>query len=204
MRSMARPQQLLLALKAPLSIGLALLLISGQASSDTLTGEVVALSDGDTITVLDGAKTQHRVRLAGIDAPEKRQPFGDRSRQNLAAIVFRRQVAVDWRKADRYGRIVGRVTVGQVDAGLEQVRAGMAWHYKAYAREQSVDDRAEYAAAEEAARASRIGLWRDADAVPPWDYRRSTGAQPTLATSPRTAKASEPNGAEPIQAKGLP
>ena len=201
---MARPQQLIPALKAPLSIGLALLLMSGQASSDTLTGEVVALSDGDTITLLDGEKTQHKVRLAGIDAPEKRQSFGDRSRQNLAAIVFRKQVAVDWRKTDRYGRIVGRVTVGQVDAGLEQLRAGMAWHYKAYAREQSVNDRAEYAAAEEAARVSRIGLWRDMDPTPPWEFRRGTGARPNLVTLPRTAKDFDPKGAEPIQAKGLP
>lgn len=159
-------------------IGLALCL-SAFASAATLRGEVVGLADGDTVTVLDNtSKTLYRVRLAGIDAPEKRQPFGDRSRQNLAAIVFRKQVVVDWHKTDRYGRIVGTVTTGQVDAGLEQIRAGMAWHYKQYAREQVAEDRSAYSAAEDAAREARAGLWSQRDPVPPWDFRKAANSSP--------------------------
>lgn len=140
----------------------------------TLTGEVVGLADGDTITVLDETKTQHKVRLAGIDAPEKNQPFGARSRQNLADLVFRRTVVVEWRKTDRYGRIVGKVLVAETDAGLEQVRAGMAWHYKAYAREQSTDDRSSYAAAEVESRESHRGIWQQPVPTPPWEFRRDS------------------------------
>jgi endonuclease YncB( thermonuclease family) len=160
---------------APFRLLVASLLLSTAltALAETLAGEVVGLADGDTLTVLDQSKAQHRIRLAGIDAPEKRQPFGDRSRQHLASLTFRKQVVVDWHKADRYGRIVGKVTVGEVDVGLEQVRAGMAWHYKAYEREQSPEDRATYAAAEEHARAGHLGLWRETGPLPPWDFRRN-------------------------------
>lgn len=170
---MTKPQRLLSAMRRPFLVGLALLLMNGHAVSNTLTGEVVALSDGDTVTVLDKAKTQHKVRLAGIDAPENRQAFGERSRQSLAAMVFRKQVTVDWHKTDRYGRVVGRVLVNNVDVGLEQVRAGLAWHYKAYAQEQEPTDRAAYGIAEENARAGRIGLWLDGAPVPPWEYRHN-------------------------------
>lgn len=163
-------------------VGLALCL-SAFASAATLRGEVVSLADGDTVTVLDTSKTLHKVRLAGIDAPEKRQPFGDRSRQNLAALVFRKQVVVDWNKTDRYRRIVGTVTIGQVDAGLEQIRAGMAWHYKQYAREQVAEDRSAYSAAEDAAREARSGLWSQRDPVPPWDFRKAANS-PLQPTSP--------------------
>lgn len=169
---MTKQRRLLWAMRRPLLVGAALLFLGGHAVSDTLTGEVVALSDGDTVTVLDSAKTQHKVRLAGIDAPEKRQPFGERSKQNLAAMVFRKQVTVEWNKSDRYGRIVGKVLVERTDAGLAQLRAGMAWHYKQYAREQTPEDRAAYAGAEDAAQETHVGLWRDVAPVAPWDFRR--------------------------------
>jgi endonuclease YncB( thermonuclease family) len=84
-------------------------LVTAFADVRVLTGEVVALSDGDTITVLDSSNVQHKVRLAGIDAPESKQAFGTVSRQHLAALVFRKQVTVEWFKRDRYGRIVGKV-----------------------------------------------------------------------------------------------
>lgn len=138
-----------------------------------LAGEVVGLSDGDTVTVLDATKTQYKVRLAGIDAPEKSQPFGNRSRQHLAELVFRKQVVVEWSKQDRYGRIVGKVLVAGRDACLAQVSAGLAWHYKAYQREQSPGDQAAYAAAEEAARGKRVGLWRDPAPMAPWEFRHA-------------------------------
>jgi endonuclease YncB( thermonuclease family) len=82
-------------------------------------------------------------------------------------------VVVEWSKYDRYGRVVGKVLVNGRDAGLAQVAAGLAWHYKAYLREQKSEDQMSYAAAEEAARRRRLGLWRDSMPTPPWDFRRA-------------------------------
>jgi endonuclease YncB( thermonuclease family) len=91
-------------------------------------GRVVGVSDGDTITVLDRAKTQHVIRIAGIDAPERKQPFGAASKENLSRLVFKRDVEARCYKKDRYGREVCRVYLALSDVGLDQVRAGMAWH----------------------------------------------------------------------------
>lgn len=153
---------------------LALLLLSmwaGALYGETLQGKVVGISDGDTITVLDSSKTQHKVRLAGIDAPEKSQPFGERSKQHLSEMVFAKTVTVAWNKTDRYGRTVGKVVVNGQDANLSQIQTGLAWHYKQYEKEQSAADRSSYAQAEIDARARRSGLWHDAMPVPPWDFR---------------------------------
>lgn len=152
---------------------LALLCALTTASADTLNGTVIAVQDGDTITVLVGGNTQHRVRLAGIDAPEKGQPFGQQAKESLSALVGGRAVEVHWHKHDRYGRVVGKVVHNSVDINLAQVDAGLAWHYLEYAREQSVADRALYAEAENRAREARLGLWRDAMPMPPWAYRRA-------------------------------
>lgn len=160
---------------------LLLLLSAGPAFPADLTGRVVGIADGDTLTILDDRNQQHKIRLAGIDAPEKRQPYGERSRQNLAAIAFKKPVVVEWDKLDRYGRLIGKVRVQPpeclacgltLDAGLAQVRQGLAWHYKRYEREQSRDDRTLYANGEVEARQKGLGLWADSDAVPPWDWRR--------------------------------
>ncbi len=122
------------------------------ALADLYTGRVVAISDGDTLTVLDADKVQHKVRLSGIDAPEKRQPFGSVSWQHLAGLVFDRDVAVEYHKVDRYGRQLGKVWLADEDANLAQVRAGLAWHYKRYEREQPFEDRPTYSKAEVTAR----------------------------------------------------
>ena len=143
-----------------------------QAYADMLYGRVVGVADGDTVTVLDESRQQHKIRLMGIDAPEKKMPFGNRSKQSLSDMVFDRQVQVEYSKKDRYGRTVGKIIVGSVDANLEQVKAGMAWHYKQYQREQSFEDRSAYAQAEEEARVFKRGLWSDSNPVPPWDYRK--------------------------------
>ena len=119
------------------------------------------------------ALRQHRIRLSGIDAPEKRQPFGNRSRLHLGALVFGKQVTADCPKKDRYKRAVCRLEVDGVDANLAQIEAGMAWHYKAYAREQSPADRWRYAKAEDRAREARQGLWGDRAPVAPWDFRKT-------------------------------
>nr|NMF96176.1 nuclease [Aromatoleum toluolicum] len=142
------------------------------AAAGTFTGTVVGIADGDTVTVLDAANRQHKVRLSGIDAPEKSQPYGNVSRQHLARLVFDKDVTVVAYKTDRYGRTVGKVVVNDTDANLEQIRAGLAWHYKQYEREQDASDRETYATGEVAARQSHLGLWRESEAVPPWEYRR--------------------------------
>ena len=147
-------------------------IVTPGAIGATLVGEVVALPDGDTVTLLDSKKRQYKVRLSGIDTPEKRQPFGSRAQQALASMVFHKQVTVEWHKTDRYGRLVGKVLVSSVDVGLELVRLGMAWHYKAYQSEQSLADRLSYSEAEYKARNSRVGLWQDLSPLPPWEFRR--------------------------------
>lgn len=133
---------------------------------------MVGVSDGDTLTVLGTNKTQHVVRLGGIDAPERKQPFGTAAKEALSALVFDRRVEARCWKRDRYGREVCAVFVGTRDAGLAMIRDGYAWHYKAFEQEQSADDRAAYARAEIDARSARRGLWRDPGAVPPWAWRR--------------------------------
>ena len=149
------------------------------ASAETLTGRIVGVSDGDTVTLLDGAKRQYKIRLQGIDAPEKRQPFGNVSRQHLAGLVFSRQVVADCGKADRYKREVCTIAVDGVDANLAQVKAGLAWHYKQYQKQQRPEERARYTAAEDRARREKVGLWSDREPQAPWEFRkvkRSAGA----------------------------
>lgn len=143
-----------------------------QVQADTLLGKVINVADGDSITVLDATNTQHKVRLTGIDAPERGQAFGNVSKESLAEQVAGRSVAVEWDKVDRYGRKVGKVLLAGMDSNLVQIKRGLAWHYKQYEREQSPADRQSYAEAEVEARAAKLGLWRDAEPTPPWEFRR--------------------------------
>lgn len=152
--------------------------LTALARADVIRGRVVGVADGDTITVLDASNSQHRIRLQGIDAPESRQAFGSRSKQHLSDLVFDKQVGVEWEKKDQYGRTLGKVLAGGRDVNLEQVRAGMAWHYKHYQGDQSPADRRLYAEAEREAREARRGLWADPDPTPPWDFRRGGRNQP--------------------------
>lgn len=154
---------------------LALLLLGcSSARADTITGKVIAVVDGDTIKVLDAQYFQYKVRLAGIDAPESKQAYGARSKKHLSDLVFGKTVTVEFTKQDRYGRIVGKVLHGKLDLDLQQIEAGLAWHYKQYAKEQSPEDRLRYADAEHRARVARIGLWRDVNPFPPWEWRRGS------------------------------
>lgn len=143
--------------------------------AETIVGRVIAVSDGDTIKVVDDSKKFFVIRLMGIDAPEKAQPFGQRAKQSLSDLVFNSRVEVHWSKRDRYDRIVGKVLGGNgADVCLEQISLGMAWHYKQYANEQSEEDRLSYAQTESAARAARVGLWGDDQPTPPWVWRRTS------------------------------
>jgi endonuclease YncB( thermonuclease family) len=150
---------------------LLVLLIAVDAAAATLEGRVVRVVDGDTVAVLDAARTQHKVRLATIDAPESGQPFGRRAKEHLAELVAGQAVSVDWHKRDRYGRLIGRLLHDGLDVNLRMVRDGYAWWYRQYANEQSRDDRRRYEDAEAAARTEGVGLWRDREPVPPWEWR---------------------------------
>ena len=150
-----------------------LLALACAAHAETVTGRVVGVADGDTITVLDADKAQHKIRLAGIDAPEKKQAFGNRSKESLSDLVFDKTVNVETKKRDRYGRQIGKVLVNGQDVNLVQIERGMAWFYRQYQREQSPNDRKLYEAAEDSAKAAKRGLWRDIDPVPPWNFRHN-------------------------------
>ncbi len=132
-----------------------------------ITGQVVAVADGDTLTLLDDNNTQHKIRLAGIDAPEKGQAFGKKARENLAARVFRQNVRVEVIDVDRYSREVGRIYLSHSFINMEMVREGFAWRYVQY------DKPGEFTSAEDDAREHRRGLWVDSDPVPPWEWRKA-------------------------------
>lgn len=142
------------------------------AGRQTLAGRVVRVADGDTITVLDSTNTQHRIRLEGIDAPESHQAFGTQSKKSLSEMVFGKDVTIVYEKTDQYGRLVGKILLAGKDINLEQVKAGMAWHYKEYQREQTPEDRELYASAEDEAHTARRGLWLDQKPVEPSEFRR--------------------------------
>ena len=130
-----------------------------------LFGQVTRIVDGDTLTVLVNRR-QVKVRLIDIDAPEKKQAFGTRSRQSLSEICGGKTAQVDDRGRDRYGRTLGQVTCAGVNANAEQVRRGMAWVYVKYAPKDSP-----LYAIEADARLHRRGLWQDTKRVPPWEWR---------------------------------
>jgi endonuclease YncB( thermonuclease family) len=154
--------------------------VTSTADAD-ISGKVVAVTDGDTIKILDNNNVQHKIRLTGIDAPEKAQPFGNASRQHLAFLVAGKDVRIETSKRDRYGRVLGKVWVQPQDcsdcgktlnANLAQILAGMAWWYQDYARDQPAQDRVRYESAVKEARERQLGLWSEPDPVPPWAWRR--------------------------------
>jgi micrococcal nuclease len=140
----------------------------------TFSGQVVKVVDGDTLTVLDKTHAQHRIRLAGIDAPERGQAFGTMAREALAAKLFRREVRVEVIDADRYGREVGRVSLSHRFINAEMVREGFAWRYPQWARP------GEFVAAEAEARSHRRGLWAQRNPVPPWEFRKLKRTGPNV------------------------
>jgi len=164
-----------------------LLTLVSPLSAETIQGKVIKVTDGDTVTIVDSNGFKYRVRLAGIDAPEKGdQAYGENSTKSLSWLIYDKGVTVEYSKYDRYGRILGKIMVGsegdtfclliecvrEIDVGLEQIRAGMAWHYKQYQNEQSSEDRNFYSTAEQLARKNQLGLWSDKSPIPPWKWRR--------------------------------
>jgi endonuclease YncB( thermonuclease family) len=169
--------------------GLTLLLLGTQAGAPLaaiLHGQVVAVADGDTITVADGRHRRIKVRLSGIDAPEKNQPYGRESKAHLVSMALGKAVDVEWDKRDAYGRVIGRVLLApgncpacdkSRDAGLAQIAAGYAWWYRSESRELTHGDKSRYALAENSARARHGGLWAAPSPMPPWDWRHSQADQ---------------------------
>jgi endonuclease YncB( thermonuclease family) len=145
-------------------------LVVAQASVATVVeGRVVGVSDGDTFTLLTAAKQQVKIRLAEIDAPESGQPYGDKSKQALSGLIYGEDVLVSVQTTDRYGRIVGRPYVGDLDICEEMLRIGAAWAYREYLKDEIL------LVLEAEARAQKRGLWSlsEAQNTPPWEWRRS-------------------------------
>ncbi len=160
---------------------LAGLLAAPVARCETFQATVVEVARGDIVIVADALKIRHTIRLAGIDAPDLKQAFGKESRQNLNDLLLGRRIAVERRKQDTYGRTVGRVTVAPAgcatcpptrDAALLQLEAGLAWWFRDERREQPLAEQGYYEYAEFDARNRRLGLWRDAAPIPPWQWRK--------------------------------
>ncbi|MDO9708421.1 thermonuclease family protein [Paracraurococcus lichenis] len=156
-------------------------LVAPPALAADLTGRVVGITDGDTLTLLTPDRRQTRIRLAEIDTPERGQPYGSRAREALSGLAFGRPARVTVADTDRYGRTVGRVVVAGKDVNREMVRLGAAWVYRAYSRDPALP------AVEAEARAARRGLWGlpEAERMPPWEWRRT----------PKTERPSEPAAA---------
>lgn len=134
-------------------------------SAQTIKGKVVRVSDGDTVTLLDNENNQHKVRLNGIDAPEKGQPYGDKSKEYLSNLIAGKEVTVEVKGTDQYKRVLGVVYSGEVNVNAEMIRAGYAWNYK-YSKDKY------YIKLQEKAKVEKKGLWKDKNAIDPWMWRK--------------------------------
>jgi len=151
---------------------------TGNKLQLVIEGKVINVHDGDTITVLDQDNKKFHIRLQGIDAPELKQEFGAVSQQNLSRMVLGKQVTIVWTKVDKYRRTVGTIMLDGHDVNIEQVKAGMAWHFKKYEDEQTPEDRRTYSAAEQSARAAELGLWKPpSNPTAPGDWRQAVKAK---------------------------
>jgi endonuclease YncB( thermonuclease family) len=161
-----------------ISFFLVLLFVSPAISAPDITGKVVGVSDGDTITVLQN-NTEFKIRLYGIDCPEKSQDFGNRAKQFTSGMVFGKAVQVLVEDTDRYGRTVGTVMINGKTLNEELVKAGFAWVYSQYCKKPICNQWKGY---EETARNAKIGLWSQPNPTPPWEFRH--GAKITPSTTP--------------------
>lgn len=172
---------------------LALLLLAAPLPAAEYSGSIVAVSDGDTLTMLvpNGSSYQQvKIRLGEIDAPESRQDYGTRAKQQLSDLAFGRQARVVVQDTDRYGRTVGRVYVGGFDINAEMIRRGGAWVYRQYAKDPSLPR------LEAEAKAAKRGLWAlpEAQRTPPWEWGKN-GGRPTEGTP------SSPTAAPPVSGR---
>lgn len=135
-------------------------------NAENLAGKVISINDGDTLSVLTKDNTQYKIRLNHIDAPESKQSFGSKSKQNLSNYVFGKNIIVDYKNKDRYGRILGTIIYQGNNINLMQVKDGFAWHYKQYSNAK------EYILAEQEARKLKKGLWTENNPIEPWVFRK--------------------------------
>ena len=154
-----------------------LLLFTLSAQAETLEGKVIKIADGDTLTLLTPSNQQVKIRLAGVDTPERKQPFGNKAKQALAKLAFQKQAIVEVETKDRYGRTVGVVFVNGLNVNAEMIGQGMAWVYRKYTNDQKL-----YALEAEAKQARR-GLWATDKQIEPWLWRkgkRTVNHDPTI------------------------
>ena len=142
--------------------------------AESMSGRCVGVADGDTFTLLVEGNRQEKIRLWGIDAPEGGQDFGQASKKALRSLIHNRELRVDVTGQDRYGRTIGKVYLGSDYINLRMVRSGYAWHFLKYA-----PNDADLAAAEQAARKDRTGLWRQGNPLAPWDWRKGQQTKTT-------------------------
>jgi endonuclease YncB( thermonuclease family) len=154
---------------------LALFQATVHAAPVLLQGRIVRVTDGDTVTLLDAHQILHKIRLAGIDAPESKMPFGHQATVFLSGLILGKDVDAHAYKHDRYGRTIATLFVENKDINLVMIQAGLAWHYKRYAREQPAGEARVYAQAEELARAQLLALWLEGIPIAPWEWRASHG-----------------------------
>lgn len=147
-------------------IGIGLCLVVGSIQAATLNAKIVGITDGDTVTVLDNTKKFYKVRLDQIDAPERRQPYGNRAKQHLSTLVYNKVVTIDWNAKDRYGRLLGTIFYQGNNINYQMVADGFAWAYTKYLRDQI------YLDAQKVAKRERLGLWSDENPTPPWNWRK--------------------------------
>jgi endonuclease YncB( thermonuclease family) len=145
----------------------AILWAGAAAAADPVEWRVVNVHDGDTLTCLDEGNKQHRIRIDGIDAPERGQPFGTVARDRMTALAKGKTATIHGHGNDRYGRLLATVEIEGDDLGRRLVEEGLAWHYVQFNNDPLL------AAAEQKARAARRGLWADAKPVPPWEWRKA-------------------------------
>ena len=145
---------------------------------EPIYGRGVGVTDGDTICVLTVRQELLKVRVAFIDCPEARQPFGTRAKQAMSRLVFGKDLELRPQAIDRYGRLVALVYVEGTDAGFELLTAGLAWPSYRHLVQAPAEVQASYSAAGERARDERVGLWVDPNPVPPWEWRKTKGNVP--------------------------
>jgi endonuclease YncB( thermonuclease family) len=186
-----------------LTVSVAAALFACSVHAATLKGRVTNVIDGDTMTVLDAKRQTYRVRLLGVDAPESAQPYGSDAKKTLAGQIMEKEVVVEWRKRDRDGALRGKVLYRpatdpacapdcakgtEIDAAYRLLENGHAWHDAPNVQEQSREDGRAYAAAEQTAKAGKVGLWADDGAIAPWQWRMKQKAPAPKAPARRTVK----------------
>ena len=162
---------------------LVMLLMPLQALAQQVQGRVIGISDGDTFKLLAAGNQQIKVRLAEIDTPESKQPYGNKAKQELSSLIFGKTVTVTVVDTDRYGRTVGRVFINTLDVNAEMIRRGAAWVYRKYAKDQSLFQ------LEAQAKQEKRGLWNlpDSERIPPWEWRHAKRGN-TSTRTPDTTK----------------